>query len=261
MSFYNPGSSFTAKSGFGTRKRPTQGASTDHKGQDYAAAKGTDIPVAEDGKVVAVGTQKDSKGNVVGWGNYVVVEHYLRDTNGNYVLNAEGEKIPIGYTLYAHMDKQTVEKGASVTKGDKIGEVGNTGTSDGPHLHFEVRPIDPDNLPPDKNKNGKIDWWEAPPVDPNTFQGFGGPVDSPLGGALGLEDILQNIINNITGLVNQIFTSAEAAAVPRRYYDPLIIDLDGDGIETIGVTDGAYFDHDSNGFAEQTVDGKGDRLL
>jgi hypothetical protein len=234
MSFYSPGSSFTAKSGFGTRKRPTPGASTNHKGQDYAAKTGTDIPVAEDGKVVKVGEQKDSKGNVVGWGKYVVVEHY--DANGNVV----------GYTLYAHMSEQTVKAGDLVTKGDKIGEVGNTGTSTGPHLHFEIRPIDPNNPPPDKNKNEKADWWETPPVDPNTFPGFGGPFDSLLGAALEMKDALLNTLNNVLNTIRSLFTKATTTT------SPISLDLDNDGIETTAIGDGAYFDHNGNGFAEQT---------
>jgi hypothetical protein len=68
-----------------------------------------------------------------------------------------------------------------------------------------------------------------------------------------------NIINGYDWLFDQIdkfnplrslFTTASSVAVPRR--DPLILDLDGDGTETIGVEAGAYFDHDANGFAEQT---------
>nr|MDA8124879.1 hypothetical protein [Deltaproteobacteria bacterium] len=48
-----------------------------------------------------------------------------------------------------------------------------------------------------------------------------------------------------------IFTSAKTTPVPRRS-DPLILDLDGDGVETIASNAGAYFDHDGNGFSEQT---------
>jgi len=46
--------------------------------------------------------------------------------------------------------------------------------------------------------------------------------------------------------------SAPPDATPRRRVDPLILDLDGDGVETTGVNSGAYFDHDGNGFAEST---------
>ncbi|MCL4456174.1 MAG: hypothetical protein M1406_02010 [Nitrospirae bacterium] len=48
------------------------------------------------------------------------------------------------------------------------------------------------------------------------------------------------------------FTTASTTAVPVRR-DPAIVDLDGDGIETTNVKDGAFFDHDGNGFAEQTA--------
>jgi hypothetical protein len=69
---------------------------------------------------------------------------------------------------------------------------------------------------------------------------------------LWIKDSLQDLINNSTSLYRQLFGDAlgTGAAITRR--DPLIIDLDGDGIETTNVKDGAYFDHDGNGFAEQT---------
>lgn len=56
--------------------------------------------------------------------------------------------------------------------------------------------------------------------------------------------------SNFLNPLRSLFTTASSAAVPRR--DPLILDLDRDGTETIGVEAGAYFDHDANGFAEQT---------
>jgi hypothetical protein len=49
-----------------------------------------------------------------------------------------------------------------------------------------------------------------------------------------------------------LFVSEACAAPAPRKYSPIILDLDGDGVETTGVTDGAYFDHDKTGFAEQT---------
>gem|GEM_PF-5567755 len=50
----------------------------------------------------------------------------------------------------------------------------------------------------------------------------------------------------------QSYTAATSLPPPAPRGDPLILDLDGDGTETTGVADGAYFDHDANGFAERT---------
>jgi murein DD-endopeptidase MepM/ murein hydrolase activator NlpD len=56
------------------------------------------------------------------YGNYIVIDH-----GGGRA------------TLYAHLSKRSVNKGDSVKRGDKIGEVGSTGLSTGPHLHFECQ--------------------------------------------------------------------------------------------------------------------------
>jgi murein DD-endopeptidase MepM/ murein hydrolase activator NlpD len=55
---------------------------------------------------------------------------------GNYVVIDHGDGVS---TVYAHCSKLNVTKGATVKKGDKIGEVGTTGNSTGNHLHFEFR--------------------------------------------------------------------------------------------------------------------------
>ena len=94
-----------------------------HTGIDVAAKTGTDINAADGGKVSFAG----SNGS---YGNLIIIDH----ENGYQ-------------TYYAHMSKFSVKKGDRVYKGQKIGEVGNTGRSTGPHLHFEVRkngtPINP----------------------------------------------------------------------------------------------------------------------
>jgi len=109
----------------------------DHKGIDisYDGIYGDSIYAAGGGTVIEVGNDPD------GYGNYVVIDH------GNGV-----------HTLYAHCSDINVNKGDPVTQGQKIGEVGNSGRSSGPHLHFEVRkdskpgvplsgtPIDPSYL-------------------------------------------------------------------------------------------------------------------
>ena len=85
-----------------------------HQGIDMAAPIGTPIMSAENGKVVYSGWKQ-------GYGNFVAVDH------GH------------GYeTHYAHCSKLMVHSGQKVIKGQRIAEVGNTGHSTGPHLHFEV---------------------------------------------------------------------------------------------------------------------------
>jgi murein DD-endopeptidase MepM/ murein hydrolase activator NlpD len=86
-----------------------------HKGVDLSAPMGTDIYAALDGKVVASGRHKD-------YGNFVAVDH------GNGVM-----------TLYAHCNRNFVQDGDLVRRGQKIAEVGRTGKATGPHLHFELR--------------------------------------------------------------------------------------------------------------------------
>ncbi|MFE6223038.1 peptidoglycan DD-metalloendopeptidase family protein [Streptomyces sp. NPDC057854] len=87
-----------------------------HSGLDISAPSGTPVKAATAGTVVAI--------NAAGaaYGNHVVLEH--------------GGGI---YTLYAHLSGYTVGKGQTVAAGERIGYVGSTGNSSGPHLHFEVR--------------------------------------------------------------------------------------------------------------------------
>ncbi len=88
-----------------------------HKGIDIAAPKGTVIFAAEAGTV-----ETASYGWNGGYGNWIVINH------GN------------GYkTVYAHQSNLLVSAGQYVSRGDPIGQVGNTGNSFGNHLHFEVR--------------------------------------------------------------------------------------------------------------------------
>lgn len=97
------------------RKHPVLHTIRAHKGTDYAAARGTPIKAAGDGKVIHAGR----KG---GYGNTVILQH--------------GQ----GYqTLYAHMHNfgGGIKTGARVRQGQIIGYVGTTGLSTGPHLHYE----------------------------------------------------------------------------------------------------------------------------
>lgn len=117
--------SYRISSNFGTRVHPISGKRHTHTGIDFAAPQGTDIYAAEDG-VVLVAQSWSS------YGNCVIIDH------GNGL-----------WTLYGHIRNGgiKVDKGETVKKGQKIAEVGSTGNSTGPHLHFEVRknetPVNP----------------------------------------------------------------------------------------------------------------------
>ena len=101
-------------SGFGWRIDPIYRTRRFHSGMDFTAPVGTDIFATGNGTVKSVGWEQ-------GYGNTVTINHGF------------------GYmTLYAHMNKFNVKPGQKVKRGDVIGEVGNTGKSTGPHLHYEV---------------------------------------------------------------------------------------------------------------------------
>jgi murein DD-endopeptidase MepM/ murein hydrolase activator NlpD len=87
-----------------------------HDGIDIPAPKGTPIVSVDNGVVVY------SDNGIRGYGNMIVVAH--------------SDDI---FTVYAHNRKNNVSKGDRVSKGEKIAEIGNTGRSTGPHLHFEIR--------------------------------------------------------------------------------------------------------------------------
>lgn len=87
-----------------------------HKGLDIAGSVGTPVLAAAEGVVIF----SDSTDG--GYGNLVIIQH-------------AGELV----TVYAHNRRNVVDEGVAVRQGAKIAELGNTGKSTGPHLHFEVR--------------------------------------------------------------------------------------------------------------------------
>ena len=102
-------------SGFGVRIDPFSGRSAFHEGVDFTAAMGTPIVAAAGGVVVYSDYHSE-------YGNMIDIDH------GNDFVSR-----------YAHASKRLVKLGQVVVRGQKIAEVGNTGRSTGPHLHFEVR--------------------------------------------------------------------------------------------------------------------------
>lgn len=102
-------------SGFGARRHPIFKTVRLHAGIDIPGPTGQSIYAAADGVVLSAGVRG-------GYGNAVVIDH--------------GDGLT---TLYAHQSRFLVAAGDKVTAGDTIGEVGSTGHSTGPHLHFEIR--------------------------------------------------------------------------------------------------------------------------
>jgi murein DD-endopeptidase MepM/ murein hydrolase activator NlpD len=117
-------------SGFGMRFHPVLRYSRMHQGVDFAARTGTPILASASGTVVFAGWGG-------GYGNVVVIDH------------GKGMR-----TRYAHMHRIGVRNGQRVDQGQSIGQVGSTGLSTGPHLHYEV-------------------WHNGKPVDPRGVKMFG----------------------------------------------------------------------------------------
>lgn len=107
-------------SGFGDRVAPCRYCSSNHRGLDFTPGNGTPIFAIADGVVI----QSEFGG---GYGQYAFIEHTI---NGQTVIS-----------VYAHMQtgSSPLQVGDTVTVGDFVGLVGNTGTSTGPHLHLEIR--------------------------------------------------------------------------------------------------------------------------
>ena len=100
---------------FGNRTDPLNKQKGFHEGVDIRGKHGSDIRATAAGKVIKAFVN-------AGYGNYVEIDH------GN------------GYrTVYAHMKNYLVKKGEHVKQGQVIGQVGSTGRSTGPHLHYEIR--------------------------------------------------------------------------------------------------------------------------
>jgi murein DD-endopeptidase MepM/ murein hydrolase activator NlpD len=102
-------------SGFGYRRDPMGRGTRMHEGQDFAGRHGSAISATADGVVIHAGWES-------GYGQLVTIRH-------DFGLE----------TRYGHLSKIRVAKGQRVSRGDRIGDMGNTGRSTGTHLHYEIR--------------------------------------------------------------------------------------------------------------------------
>jgi murein DD-endopeptidase MepM/ murein hydrolase activator NlpD len=102
-------------SGYGWREDPIRKRQKFHHGTDYRGDRGTPVLAAGNGTVI----YSQRRG---GYGKVVFIDH------GSGVV-----------TRYAHLSRIEVKDGQVVTAGDRIGRIGSTGRTTGPHLHFEVR--------------------------------------------------------------------------------------------------------------------------
>lgn len=172
-----------------------------HGGTDIAAASGTDLVAPTDGVIVDYGSLRETgakRGDPNGWGNFVV----FRDSNGMY-------------HLYGHI-LDGFRKGGSVKAGEKIADVGSTGKSTGPHLHWELGsgwtggiltgkrdPLsvygieapfvgvqsddrgatqgEPTNTVPATDTSGNNQWWDPLDVFPNQQQQENTVPERPIG--------------------------------------------------------------------------------
>jgi murein DD-endopeptidase MepM/ murein hydrolase activator NlpD len=111
---------------YGYRINPFTNTQQFHAAIDLAAPTGTPVKASREGRVTSIGN------NAV-YGKFIILSH-----GGGYE------------TLYAHLNTIVVKQGSRVNQGEKIGEVGSTGRSTGPHLHFAIykndRPVNPLDL-------------------------------------------------------------------------------------------------------------------
>lgn len=116
MIFDEPVRGHSINSKFGMRRLGGEPGQRMHKGVDIAAPKGTGVYAAAEGEVMRIGYDP------AGYGNFIEMRH------------------PNGMTtLYGHLSRVDVASGHAISPGQRIGLVGSTGYSTGPHLHFEVR--------------------------------------------------------------------------------------------------------------------------
>ena len=156
-----------------------------HSGTDIAAPTGTTIRAAECGAVSVSGTES-------GYGQMICIRHAGETT-----------------TCYAHLSERSVSVNEYVKAGQKIGEVGCTGSCTGPHVHFEVRQNGvAENPSPYLTGSRKVSGAAAPATNAGLPEGEGG-----IGGATPQQ---QDAVYSETGGAEAPTAMAQATAAPRR---------------------------------------------
>ncbi|WP_296814476.1 M23 family metallopeptidase [Brevundimonas sp.] len=115
IAFSAPVEGYSVNSRFGLRRLSYERRARMHEGLDFAAPSGTPVLSAAEGEVLRTGTSPS-------YGRYVEVRH------DNGVTS-----------FYAHLSAIVVAEGDRLQAGERLGSVGSTGRSTGPHLHFEIR--------------------------------------------------------------------------------------------------------------------------
>lgn len=202
------------------REHPVHGGTRPHAGVDYRAPNGTDVTSAADGTVERSYTSSS-------YGETIVIRH----TDG-------------GATLYAHLETRNVQAGSAVTKGQKIATSDNTGTSTGPHLHFEYVPngeiiqsknrIDPDACI-DTLASGSITVRDNGTLADDAFQVF---LDDILIGSTSIGASNTLAVNNLIPGNHQLKITAIIAPDNVGTYEITLNDgltFSGDGTSTSGI--------------------------
>ncbi len=116
IAFAEPVPGFAINSKFGMRRLGGEPGVRQHRGVDIAAPTGTSVYASAEGQVLRIGYDPE------GYGNFIEMRH------------------PNGMTsLYGHLSRVDVASGDKIVPGERIGLIGSTGYSTGPHLHFEIR--------------------------------------------------------------------------------------------------------------------------
>jgi len=177
-----------------------EGTREPHHGVEFINGTGTPVHAAGDGQVIFAGPDEEAVYSP--WPNFY----------GNVIVLRHADGL---FTLYAHLSKIEVVAGQTVNMGEKIGEVGLTGSANGSHLHFEVRRGDVEDYFSSLNP----ELWLAPRVDE---------------GALAI-----SVVNAQGKFQNADFTiqSADATYFVKTYEDALLV---GGENAALGLKAGRY---------------------